>query len=200
MLDDELAVVPEADASLRHVRFGRGQAELTTRAYAGHVALFLRWCARTGREWRTAAAELALFVTFLKYGSKETTGIDWPSGAGLVLAGPNAEQARKEARIENVLTGVRQFLCHGITAKTVPPEVLAQLYEVAAAGWELPPEARGTGIGVPDEGPTPGPIRRRMQVQGAAGDPGVPRRRVPNPPGGEATDHRIQCATPRRAT
>ena len=35
VLDDDLAVVGEADAFLRHVRFGRDQSESTTRAYAG---------------------------------------------------------------------------------------------------------------------------------------------------------------------
>jgi site-specific recombinase XerD len=49
VLDDDLAVVSEADAFLRHVRFGRDQPESTIRAYAGSIALFLRWCARTGR-------------------------------------------------------------------------------------------------------------------------------------------------------
>ena len=37
----------EADTLLRHVRFGKDQAELTTRTYAGHVALYLRWCIKT---------------------------------------------------------------------------------------------------------------------------------------------------------
>ena len=49
VLDEELAVVPFADAFLRHLRFGRDGAESTTRAYAGAIALFLRWCARTGQ-------------------------------------------------------------------------------------------------------------------------------------------------------
>lgn len=66
VLDEDLAVVPAADAFLRYVRFGRDQAELTTRTYAGHVALYLRWCARTGRDWRTAAVDLGLFTVWLK--------------------------------------------------------------------------------------------------------------------------------------
>lgn len=37
---------------LEHVRFGKDQAELTTRAYAGHVALYLRRRIRTGRDCR----------------------------------------------------------------------------------------------------------------------------------------------------
>ena len=35
VLDEDLAVVAEADAFLRHVRFGRDGSELTTRSYAG---------------------------------------------------------------------------------------------------------------------------------------------------------------------
>jgi hypothetical protein len=59
VLDEQLAVVEVADAFLRHARFGRDQAELTTKAYASAVALFLRWCGRTARDWR-AAADTAL--------------------------------------------------------------------------------------------------------------------------------------------
>ena len=51
VLDGTYGVVGEADAFLRHVRFGRDGSELTTRSYAGGVALFLRWCARSGRHW-----------------------------------------------------------------------------------------------------------------------------------------------------
>ncbi|PJM98488.1 hypothetical protein CG740_35100 [Streptomyces sp. CB01201] len=41
---------------MRHARFGRDQAELTARTYADHIVLYLRWCVRSGRVWRTAAA------------------------------------------------------------------------------------------------------------------------------------------------
>ncbi|MDP9954205.1 MULTISPECIES: hypothetical protein [Streptomyces] len=34
---------------LRYLRFGRDQAELTTKAYAGGVALYLRWCGSMAR-------------------------------------------------------------------------------------------------------------------------------------------------------
>ena len=44
VLDDELCVVPQADGFLRQVRFGRDGSELTTKAYAGAIALF--WCGR----------------------------------------------------------------------------------------------------------------------------------------------------------
>jgi hypothetical protein len=48
--EDRLAPVPAADEFLRHVRFGRDQAESTTRTYAGAVALYLTWCGCTGRD------------------------------------------------------------------------------------------------------------------------------------------------------
>jgi hypothetical protein len=48
VLDEDLAVVSVADGFLRQVRFGRDGAESTTKSYAHSIALFLRWCARTG--------------------------------------------------------------------------------------------------------------------------------------------------------
>ena len=143
VLDDRLAVVPEADVFLQHVRFGRDQAELTTKAYAGAVALYLRWCARTGRDWRTAASDLSLFITWLRYASTELTGISPPpTGTAMVMTGPGRRSARGGARIENVLVGVRGFLCHAVRTEAVPSAVLSQLYELAD-DRDLPLEAKG---------------------------------------------------------
>jgi hypothetical protein len=50
VVDQNLVVVPAADRFLREERFGRDRAELTTKAHAGAIVLFLRWCARTGRD------------------------------------------------------------------------------------------------------------------------------------------------------
>ncbi|MFE9846642.1 hypothetical protein [Streptomyces goshikiensis] len=171
MIDDDLAVVPAADVFLRHVRFGRDQAELTTRTYAGHIALYLRWCIRTGRHWPVAAEELGLFVVWLKFGPKSVTGIERPTGTGLVHPGPGADPVREPARVRNVLTGVRQFLLHGITTKTVPSSVMAQLYEVAES-WDLPEQARGEDL-------TGYRMRPRHRVQ------------VPRKNGERATDREI---------
>src|SRR4026208_415270 len=49
VLDEDLQVVGVADEYLRHLRFGRDAAESTTKAYAYSIALFLRWCGRSGR-------------------------------------------------------------------------------------------------------------------------------------------------------
>ena len=76
VLDADLVVVEEADAFLRHVRFGRDCSELTTRSYAGGIALFLRWCARTGRHWHDGVAALGLFITWLRHAGPQASGVD----------------------------------------------------------------------------------------------------------------------------
>jgi integrase/recombinase XerD len=79
VLDEAMDVVPVADRYLRELRFGRDRAESTTKSYAGGIALFLRWCAATGRDWREAADSIGLFMTWLKY---------TPAGGGTVMLGP----------------------------------------------------------------------------------------------------------------
>ncbi|MCZ9343664.1 site-specific integrase, partial [Streptomyces sp. TRM76130] len=112
MLDeDRLAPVPAADEFLRHVRFGRDQAESTTRTYAGAVALYLTWCGCTGRDWTTAAGRLGSFMFWLRYS---------PGDGTPVAAGPGSEPVRGPRRIDTVLAGVREFLAHATTLGTVP--------------------------------------------------------------------------------
>jgi integrase/recombinase XerD len=90
VLGEDLAVVAEADAFLRHVRFGREGSELTTRSYAGGIALFLRWCVRTGRHWHDGVAALGLFITWLRHAGPQSSGVEVVAG-GQVLAGPGLE-------------------------------------------------------------------------------------------------------------
>src|ERR1022692_2151692 len=86
VLDEDLAVVAVADSFLRQVRFGRDGAESTTKAYAGSIALFLRWCARSGREWQSGIEQLGLFMTWL--------GDAGPAGSGGAGAGGGGGGAR----------------------------------------------------------------------------------------------------------
>src|SRR6478752_7712159 len=74
VLDEDLAVVPVADGFLRQIRFGRDGAESTTRSYAHSIALFLRWCSRTGRSWQAGAEQLALFMTWLAHAGPAVSG------------------------------------------------------------------------------------------------------------------------------
>jgi len=143
VLDDELEVVPVADGFLRHQRFGRDGAESTTKAYAHAIALFLRWCARTGRCWQDGVEHLALFMTWLAHAGPEASGAEAPgSGGAVVLAGPGVAPARSRSRINAVLTAVRGMVVHAVAAGQAPPGLVSVLYEVAD-DRDLPERARG---------------------------------------------------------
>ncbi|WP_433635628.1 tyrosine-type recombinase/integrase [Nocardia sp. CA-120079] len=133
VIDESYEVEPVADQYLRELRFGRDRAESTTKAYAESVSLFLRWCASTGREWRTAARDFGLFVVWLKF---------TPARARRVVMGPGAEPVRKESRINKILTATRGFLMFAVMTKEVPEWVVEQLYEVGDTR-DLPAVARG---------------------------------------------------------
>ena len=67
VVDDDYRVVGDVDVYLRHLRFGQDCAESTTKAYAESLALYLRWCERSERDWRSGAVRLGAFVTWLKH-------------------------------------------------------------------------------------------------------------------------------------
>jgi integrase/recombinase XerD len=141
VLDDDLAVVGEADAFLRDVRFGRDQSESTTRAYAGGIALFLRWCARTGRHWHDGVGQFGLFITWLRHAGPQISGLEVVPGAE-VLTGPGHAPARSERRVNGVLTAVRGLVVHAVASGTAPAGLVSLLYEVADHR-DLPEVARG---------------------------------------------------------
>jgi integrase/recombinase XerD len=145
VLDDELAVVEDADAFLRHVRFGRDGSELTTRSYAGGIALFLRWCARTGRHWHAGVEHLGLFITWLRPAGPAASGLDVAAG-GQLLAGPGAEPVRGARRINGVLAAVRGFVAHAVTEGRAPARLMPLIYELAH-DRDLPVQARGEDDG-----------------------------------------------------
>jgi integrase/recombinase XerD len=143
VIDEDLAVFGEADAFLRHARFGRDGSELTTRSYAGGIALYLRWCRRTGRTWQAGVEHLGLFITWLRHAPGGVSGADAGSDvAGEVLAGPGREFVRGARRINAVLTAVRGFIAHAVTTGQAPGGLLALIYELAD-DRDLPAEARG---------------------------------------------------------
>lgn len=135
VLDERMDAVAVADKFLRELRFGRDRAESTTKTYAGAVALYLRWCSRTDRDWTTAASEIGLFMTWLKY-----TPIH--AGSGGVAPGPGAALVRGERRINRVLVAVRGFLSFAVAINEAPEWILGQLYELADTR-DLPIEAQG---------------------------------------------------------
>jgi integrase/recombinase XerD len=129
VLDEDLAVVAVADGFLRHVRFGRDGAESTTKSYANSIALFLRWCARTGRSWQAGAEQLALFMTWLSYAGPSASGAQ--TATSVVLVGPGAVPARGGARVNGVLSAVRSMVVHAVSAGQAPGHLVSLLYEVA---------------------------------------------------------------------
>jgi integrase/recombinase XerD len=137
VLDEDLQVVGVADGYLRHLRFGRDAAESTTKAYAHSIALFLRWCARSGRSWQAGVEQFALFMTWLAHARP-------PAGdaAGAVIAGPGAAAVRCPSRINGVLTAVRGMVVHAVATGHGPAGLVSMLYEVAD-DRDLPAEARG---------------------------------------------------------
>lgn len=136
VLDDDLVAVAEADAFLRHLRLGRDASELTTRSYAGSVALFLRWCAATGREWPAGVEHLGFFITWLRHAGPELSGVDGPGiapGMAAVLPSPGLSPVRGARRVNAVLTAVRGFVVHAVTSGDAPGRLLPLLYELADA-------------------------------------------------------------------
>src|SRR5713226_1915459 len=141
VLDEDLAVVPVADGFLRQVRFGRDGAESTTKSYAHSIALFLRWCARTGRTWQAGAGQLGLFMTWLAHAGPVVSGVS-ATAQGMVLAGPGSAPARGARRVNGVLTAVRGMVVHAVAAGQASGDLVALLYEVAD-DRDLPEVARG---------------------------------------------------------
>ncbi len=140
VLDEDLAVVAVADSFLRQVRFGRDGAESTTKSYAGSIALFLRWCACTGRTWQAGAEQLGSFMTWLAHAVPAASGAGAAS-PGVVLAGPGVSPVRGARRINGVLTAVRQMVVHAVAAGQASGHLVPLLYEVAG-DRDLPEQAR----------------------------------------------------------
>ena len=145
VLDEDLAVVAVADGFLRQLRFGRDGAESTTKSYAHSIALFLRWCAGTGRTWQAGAGQLGLFMVWLAHAGPSASAAGVRAGTGVVLAGPGSAPARGARRINGVLTAVRSMVVHAVAAGQADGQLVALLYEVAD-DRDLPEAARETGM------------------------------------------------------
>ncbi len=154
VLDDEMDVVPVADRYLRDLRFGRDRAELTTKKYADGIALFLKWCDATGRDWREAAADMGLFMTWLKY---------VPARGDPLAQGPGARPVRGERQVNRVLIATRGLLVFAVTGGEAPQWVIPQLYEVTDTR-NLPPATQGEGAA----------LRYRMRARHQLKEPDSP--------------------------
>lgn len=134
MVDDCYVRVDVADRFLFDLRFGRDRAESTSRVYAGELARFLDWCARSGCSLEDGARDLSRFVLLLRTTPTARPG----SGQG---------RAPGAGRINHVLSVVREFFKHAVASQAVDGKVLAALYEVAD-DRHLPAELRGDAGGL----------------------------------------------------
>ena len=141
VVDDALVVVEDADAYLRHLRLGRDAAELTTKSYAGAIALFLRWCELRGLHWQTGVEHIGLFMTWLRHAAEAPSGSGDGQGMAELLAGPGARPVRAARRVNVVLTAVRGLVIHAVVAGAAPAALVPLVYEVADEA-DLPEEAR----------------------------------------------------------
>jgi integrase/recombinase XerD len=144
VLDEDLQPFAVADSFLRHQRFGRDGAESTTKAYAHSIALFLRFCTRSGRSWEAGAEQLGSFMTWLAHAGPASGAGAHSTGAGVVVAGPGAEALRSPSRVNGVLVAVRGMVLHAVAAGSAPAHLVPLLYEVAD-DRDLPEVARGEG-------------------------------------------------------
>jgi integrase/recombinase XerD len=138
VVDDEYRVVSVADGYLQHLRLGQDAAESTTKAYAEALALYLRWCERTSRDWRTAAGRLGGFITWLRH---------TPGDPDAPARGPGLRDVRGAARINRILAVVRGSIRHQVAIGEAPAEVLAALYDITD-DRHLPAEVRGEAAGM----------------------------------------------------
>jgi hypothetical protein len=97
-LDEDLQVVAVADAFLRQQRLGHDGAESTTKAYAHAIALFFRWCARTGRGWQAGVERLGLFMTWLAHAGPAGECGERGGSAAVVLSGPSSSTSTSPPR------------------------------------------------------------------------------------------------------
>jgi len=142
VLDEGLQVVAVADGFLRQQRFGRDGAESTTKAYAHAIALFLRWCARSGRSWQGGVEQLGLFMTWLAHAGPLASGVEaGGAGSAVVFTGPGGESVRSASRINGVLSAVRGMVVHADATGQAPAGLVSLLYEVAD-DRDLPEQAR----------------------------------------------------------
>lgn len=138
VVDDEYRVVGVADGYLQHLRFGQDAAESTTKAYAEALALYLRWCDRTSRDWRTASGRLGGFITWLRH---------TPADPDAPASGPGLRDVRGAARINRILAVVRGFIRYEVAVGEAPAGVLAALYAITD-DRHLPAEVRGEAAGL----------------------------------------------------
>jgi len=113
-----LEPVRPVDHYLRHLRFGRGRAESTTKTYAGHLKRFEQWRRARDLTWEQAAREIAGHLIDRRITPRTTPG----RGQG---HGPS------DAALAPALAAIHGFYRHVADVGDVDRSVLQVLFEVA---------------------------------------------------------------------
>jgi integrase/recombinase XerD len=124
-----LETVGPVDHYLRHLRFGRGRAESTTKTYAGHLKRLEQWCRTLDLSWEDAARELPGHLIERRLA---------------VRAAPGRGQGRgpSEAALGPALAAIHGFYRHAADVDDVGREGLPVLFEVAEVRVPGPDERR----------------------------------------------------------
>lgn len=117
VVDGDFVPVGLADDYLRELRFGRGRAVSTTKAYAESLALFFSWASWSDCAVEDGPRELGRFVHWLRSSPVERRG----TGFG---------RARGGRRINAILVSVRQLYKHAVSMGSLEGRVLDWLYVV----------------------------------------------------------------------
>ncbi|MBE1584028.1 tyrosine-type recombinase/integrase [Nonomuraea angiospora] len=105
------------DHYLRHLRFGRGRAESTTKSYAGHLKRFERWRQSRGLTWEEAARDIAGHLIERRITPRAHPG----RGRG---------RAPSDAALGPALAAIHGFYRHAADVGEVNDQVLRLLFEV----------------------------------------------------------------------
>lgn len=124
-----LEPVRPVDHYLRHLRFGRGRAESTTKTYAGHLKRLEQWRRTRNLSWEDAARELAGHLIERRLA---------------VRAAPGRGQGRgpSEAALGPALAAIHGFYHHAADVGDVDRKVLPVLFEIAELTVPGPEERR----------------------------------------------------------
>jgi integrase len=106
------------DHYLRHLRFGQGRAESTTKTYAGHLKRLEQWRRTRHLSWEDTARELAGHLIDRRLSARAAPG----RGQG---RGPS------EAALGPALAAIHGFYRHAADTGDVDREVLPVLFEIA---------------------------------------------------------------------
>ena len=166
VLDEDLQVVGGADEFPAPFAVRPRRRGVDDEGVCGSIALFLRWCARSGRSWQAGVEQFALFMTWLAHARPVPRSLMPPRRAwsSQVLV----RRCDAPSRINGVLTAVRGMVVHAVAAG----------HGASRGWWRCCMRSPTIGIRRPQAADEDGPdgvvARRTIRVRRPAGMAGRP--------------------------